>query len=245
MHLFTQNLLFSIKTEGMSNCITTFNKKISPILSQETEHIPTAVTRFRVTQSGPAWFLISWDPTHRCWYFLVYLLLLSSGVDKSFRRPDCVGWWMEQTALPGCLRFSPKWIGSEQHQQLRRILVGKVCRSQSTNLSSLSHLAAFIDQYVFSPRHQSMEGWEGHPTPGGWRTNQEVALSPVSLCKHLCKGELAHCQERVSMHDFHACLEYVLESAEENVGFVSPCVGSWLVSHFNLRGPFRKMRAVL
>lgn len=31
---------------------------------------------------------------------------------------------------------------------------------------------------------------------------QEVALSPVPLCK----GELAHCQERVSMHDFYLCV---------------------------------------
>lgn len=36
--------------------------------------------------------------------------------------------------------------------------------------------------------------------------NQEVALSPAPLCKHLCKGELAYCQERVSMHDFYVCV---------------------------------------
>lgn len=114
-----------------------------------------------------------------------------------------------------------EWISSEQHQQLRHILVGKVCQSQSTNLSSFSHSTAFIDWYVFCPRHLRMEEWEGHPTRSGCRTNQEVALSSVPLCKHHCKGQLAHCQERVSMDDFCVCLEYVLESAEERVGFLS------------------------
>lgn len=36
------------------------------------------------------------------------------------------------------------------------------------------------------------------------------------------------------------CLEYVLESAVERVGFISPCVGSWLMSHLTLRGTSKK-----
>ena len=87
-HLFRQNLLLSLKTKGINYCIITFNEENSPILSKETECIPTAVIRFRVTPSGPAWFLITLGPPTQALIAFAYIFMLSTGVDESFRRPD-------------------------------------------------------------------------------------------------------------------------------------------------------------
>lgn len=82
-------------------------------------------------------------------------------------------------------------------------------------------------------------GREGHPTPRG-------CTVPSSSLQASLQGR-ACSLPRESQHAWLlcVCLEYVLESAVERVGFVSPCVGSWLVSHLRLRGPSRKTWAVL
>lgn len=179
--------------------------------------------------------------------------MLSNRVDKSFRIPDYVGSWMEQTVLSGCPRFAPKWISSEQHQQLRHILEGKVCRSQSTNLSFLSYLTAFIDWYVFSP-FCLFSGESGNPQGVRvWKSERDIQHKEAGEKARSCTVPSSSLQGRActlpreSQHAWllSVCLEYVLESAVERVGFVSPRVGSWLVSHLNLRGPSRKTWAVL
>lgn len=148
--------------------------------------------------------LLLWDPHTQALIASAYIFMLSPGGDNSLQEA-WLCWTVNGANSPAslpqsCTEADQLWTPSAGQDilwwagllSLRQLFLLFTLNCLHQLICFLSILPIFWMVWR-SLRYQGMEEWEGHPTARGWRTNQEDALSPTSLCKQLCKGELARC----------------------------------------------------
>lgn len=153
--------------------------------------------------------------------------------------------WMGQTAMPGCLRFA-------EVDQLWTAPAAKAYFGGESMLVSVKQPFTPLTFYClhwlicFLPRVLECGRVWGTSNTKWLEEKPKSYIVPSSSLQGSLQGRVCTFP-RESQHAWLlcVCLEYVLESAVEKVGFVSPHVGSWLVSHLRLRRPSRKSWSVL